>query len=68
MTPFETAFADGERAAFFDKKDGKPRRVQPSGELTPYAVAWWLGYTPRSLTWSLNKTPARAFIESSEAA
>ncbi len=67
MTGFEMAFADGERAAFEDKRAGRRPRFRPDGELTPYAKAWWLGYTPRSMVWALHKTPVKPYCEVEEA-
>jgi hypothetical protein len=64
MTPFETAFSEGERAAFADKRAGRRPRVMPADEpLTPYGEAWWLGYTPRSLSWALRTPPCKAPAE-----
>ena len=63
MTGFETAFADGERAAFEDKRAGRRPRTQPDGELTPHAKAWWLGYIPRSMTWALHRVPSKPAYE-----
>lgn len=62
MTAYEAGFNDGEHAAWSDRKAGRPRRIRPQGELTPYARGWWDGYTPRSLHWSLTKPvePARS--------
>lgn len=57
MTGFELAFADGERAAFEDKKAGRRQRIKPQGEMNPYRTAWWLGYTPRTLSWALAARP-----------
>ena len=68
MTGFEIAFADGERAAFEDKKAGRRPRVKPDGEMSPYGKAWWLGYTPRSMTWALRKTPVKPCCEVEEEA
>lgn len=62
MTPFEIGFAEGERKRCDDIKTGRIR-VAPTGDLSPRARGFWMGYTPRSQTWALRATPARSFHE-----
>ena len=50
MSMYEQAFHEGEEASFRDRKVGK-QRLKPVGDLSPYATAWFDGYTPRSTTW-----------------
>lgn len=65
MSPYERGFHDGERAAFQDRKAGKPRRhrSKDEDEYTEYGRGYWDGYTPRSMTWALCKTPIKPYAE-----
>lgn len=49
---YEQAFTEGERAAFQDRRSGVFRH-RPSDVLTPWAAAWWDGYTPRTSAWAV---------------
>ena len=47
---YEQGFAAGERAAFFDRRNGSLRRVM-SHPVDAYDRGYTDGYTPRSLQW-----------------
>jgi hypothetical protein len=47
---YEQGFAAGERAAFFDARNGHLRRVM-SNPVDAYDRGYTDGYTPRSPTW-----------------
>lgn len=53
---YERAFSEGERAAFTDRRHGVIRQ-RPEGMLSPWARAWWDGYTPRSAAWARTALP-----------
>ena len=56
MTPYEQAFHEGEEASYRDRMAGR-QRLKPAGELSPYARAFFDGYTPRTTTWRQPKKP-----------
>jgi hypothetical protein len=52
MNAYEHGFAEGERAAFKDRRNAV-RRERPETLEPGYQQGWWDGYLPRSQWWGL---------------
>jgi hypothetical protein len=62
---YEKAFAEGERAAWRDRRNGIVRE-RPGTIERWYSRAWWDGYTPRTSAWAVRT--ARRPVPQMEAA
>lgn len=66
MTQYEAGFAEGDRRAFDDRRNGI-LRFKPDGALPERSRGFWDAYMPRSTAWALRTKPARSHHEQEQA-